>query len=95
MSALIRMYKRAHKLKNEHSTEQRESRIPQFATREQEAAFWDTRDISEYWDELKPVQLNVAKNLSREIRIITSPPKTPANYSPPDSPPPTPTAPQT
>lgn len=55
--------------KNEHDTRQRESRIPTFATRDEEAAFWDTHDLSDYWDELQPVQLNVAKNLSRGITI--------------------------
>jgi hypothetical protein len=49
---------------NEHYTKKRESRIPKFANREEEAAFWDTHDISDYWDELKPVKLKVAKNLS-------------------------------
>ncbi len=49
---------------NEHYTKKKESRIPKFANREEEAAFWDTHDISDYWDELKPVKLKVAKNLS-------------------------------
>ena len=46
-----------------------ESRIPTFANHEEEAAFWDTHDISDYWDELKPAQLKVAKNLSQGITI--------------------------
>jgi predicted DNA binding CopG/RHH family protein len=54
---------------NKHYTKKKESRIPKFANREEEAAFWDTHDISDYWDELKPVKLKVAKNLSKGITI--------------------------
>ncbi len=32
----------------------RRSRIPQFATYEEEAEFWDTHDVTEFWDELQP-----------------------------------------
>ena len=42
----------------------RASRIPDFATREEEAKFWDTHDISDYWDEMKPVKARFAKKLS-------------------------------
>lgn len=49
---------------NKHYTKKKESRIPKFANREEEAAFWDTQDVSDYWDELRPVKLKVAKNLS-------------------------------
>ena len=31
--------------------------IPQFATREEDAEFWDTHDFADYWDE--PEQANV------------------------------------
>jgi predicted DNA binding CopG/RHH family protein len=31
--------------------------------------FWDTHDVSDYWDELKPVKLRVSKNLSKGITI--------------------------
>jgi len=41
--------------------------IPQFASREEEADFWDTHDMSDYWSELEPVKLKVAKNLSKGI----------------------------
>lgn len=33
------------------------------------AKFWDTHDVSDYWDELKPVRVKVAKNLSEGITI--------------------------
>ncbi len=54
---------------NERHDKNRESRIPKFANREEEAAFWDNQDVSDYWDELKPVKLKVAKNLSKGITI--------------------------
>jgi hypothetical protein len=36
-------------------TEQRVSRIPTFTTVAEEAAFWDSHDITEFEDELEPV----------------------------------------
>jgi predicted DNA binding CopG/RHH family protein len=45
------------------------NRIPTFASREEEAEFWDTHDLSDYWDELKPVKVKFAKNLSQGITI--------------------------
>lgn len=39
-------------------------RIPEFATREEETVFWDTHDISDYWDELQPIAVSFASNLS-------------------------------
>ncbi len=49
------------------------SRIPRFASREEEAEFWDTHDITEYQDELKPVRVRFAKNLSEGITIRLDP----------------------
>jgi predicted DNA binding CopG/RHH family protein len=45
------------------------SRIPQFTTREEEAAWWDTHDITDYLDELKPVRAHFAKNLSEGLTV--------------------------
>ena len=47
--------------------------IPQFASREEEAAFWDTHDLADYWDELKPVRARFAKNLSEGITVRLDP----------------------
>lgn len=33
------------------------------------AKFWDTHDVSDYWDELKPVRVKVANNLSQGLTI--------------------------
>ena len=48
---------------------QRKSRIPAFKSRAEEARFWDTHDITDYLDELKPVRLRVARNLNQGITI--------------------------
>ena len=44
-------------------------RIPQFGTHEEEAAWWDTHDITDYLDELKPVRVRFAKNLSEGLTV--------------------------
>lgn len=49
------------------------SRIPEFKSREEEARFWDTHDVTDYWDELKPVRVRFAKNLSEGITIRFDP----------------------
>jgi len=45
------------------------SRIPDFATREEEAEFWDTHDITDFLDELRPIKMRVSKNLSQGLTI--------------------------
>jgi predicted glycoside hydrolase/deacetylase ChbG (UPF0249 family) len=49
------------------------SRIPAFASREEEAEFWDTHDLSDYWDEFKPVQVRFAKKLSDSVSVPLDP----------------------
>jgi predicted DNA binding CopG/RHH family protein len=44
-------------------------RIPEFASVEEEAAFWDTHSTADYEDEFKPVRVRFAKNLSHGITI--------------------------
>ena len=51
------------------STEPKTSRIPEFASREEEAAFWDTHDFSEFEDELTPVKVRFAKRLSQGLAV--------------------------
>jgi hypothetical protein len=43
------------------------SRIPTFSSREEEAAFWDTHDATNYEHEFKPVKARFAKNLSQPL----------------------------
>ena len=45
------------------------SRIPTFTSYAEEAEWWDTHDITDYLDELKPVKVRFAKNLSEGITI--------------------------
>jgi predicted DNA binding CopG/RHH family protein len=49
------------------------SRIPAFASREEEAEFWDTHSTADYEDEFKPVKVRVAKNLSHGMTIRLDP----------------------
>ena len=51
------------------SRENPANRIPDFATREEEADFWDTHDITDFLDELKPVKVNVSKTLGQGLTI--------------------------
>jgi hypothetical protein len=47
--------------------------IPEFRSREEEAAFWDTHDLADYWDEWTPVKVRFAKNLSEGITVRFDP----------------------
>jgi hypothetical protein len=47
--------------------------IPEFTSNEDEAAFWDTHSLADYWDEFRPVRVRFAKNLSRGITIRLDP----------------------
>ena len=49
--------------------------IPEFTSREEEARFWDTHDMADYWDEFKPVKVRFAKNLSEGLHIRLDPEK--------------------
>ncbi|MBA2277330.1 MAG: hypothetical protein H0W06_06160 [Chloroflexia bacterium] len=49
------------------------SRIPDFRTREEEAAFWDTHDFTDYLDESWPVRLRRTKNLTRGLTVRLEP----------------------
>jgi len=48
------------------------NRIPDFATREEEAEFWDTHDITDFLDDLKPVKVTVSKTLGQGLTIRLS-----------------------
>lgn len=51
----------------------KKTRIPEFASIEEEAKFWDTHDTADYEDEFKPVRVRFAKNLSEGITIRLDP----------------------
>jgi predicted HicB family RNase H-like nuclease len=43
---------------------QKKEHIPEFSSVEEEAGFWDTHSLADYWDEFKPVEVHFAQNLS-------------------------------
>ena len=45
------------------------SRIPDFQSREEEAAFWDSHDFTEFLDETRPVKLRVRRNLAEGLTV--------------------------
>ncbi len=48
---------------------QRKSRIPGFASREEEAEWFDTHDMADYQDEFKTVRARFARKLSEGLNI--------------------------
>jgi len=44
-------------------------RIPDFASREEMAEWFDTHDMADYWDEFKTVKVRFAKNLSEGLTL--------------------------
>lgn len=51
----------------------KKSGIPEFASREEEAEFWDTHSLADYWDQFRPVHVRFAKNLSEGITVRLDP----------------------
>lgn len=47
--------------------------IPDFKTRQEEAEFWDTHDLADYWAELKSTQVRVAKGLLSVLQVEFDP----------------------
>jgi predicted DNA binding CopG/RHH family protein len=48
-------------------------RIPEFASIEEEAAFWDTHSTADYDAEFRPVRVRFAKRLSTGVTIRLDP----------------------
>lgn len=46
--------------------------IPEFASREEEAEFWDTHDFGDYWDETEAVDVKFSKNLTENLTVRLS-----------------------
>lgn len=59
--------------RQEASGGSRPSRIPEFRSREEEAAFWDTHDVTDYLDELRPVRVRAAPHLTRGMTVRLDP----------------------
>lgn len=45
------------------------NKIPDFHSREEEAAFWDSHDFTEFLDESRPVTLRIGKQLSAGLSV--------------------------
>lgn len=45
------------------------NQIPEFASREEEASFWDTHDLTDYFDFTEPVEIEVACPLSEPVTL--------------------------
>lgn len=43
--------------------------VPTFKSYDEEAAFWDTHSVTDFLDELKPVEVRVEKNLSHIVPV--------------------------
>ncbi|MCY4653028.1 MAG: CopG family antitoxin [Dehalococcoidia bacterium] len=52
------------------TTERKQRTIPEFASREEEAEFWDTHDIADYWDELEPVEVKFSQKVNHGVIVI-------------------------
>lgn len=48
------------------------SAIPKFASYAEEAAFWDSHDFGDYWDEAKPIEVQYTKSLSANLTVRLS-----------------------
>lgn len=46
------------------------NKIPEFATIQEEALFWDTHDITDFLDELKPVKAVYTPGEKKEVMAI-------------------------
>jgi predicted DNA binding CopG/RHH family protein len=47
--------------------------IPEFASIEEEAEFWDKHDTTDFEDQFKPIKVRFAKNLTEGITIRFDP----------------------
>ena len=54
---------------NERDQHQMSGRIPDVATREEAAAFWDAQDVTEVLVETRSVKLRVGKHLSQGLTV--------------------------
>ncbi len=47
--------------------------VPEFRSREEETVFWDTHDVTDFLDELRPVRVRFAANLSAGMTVRLDP----------------------
>lgn len=46
------------------------SKIPAFKSRDEEATFWETHSLADYWDEFEPVDLVVQLHKPKEETLM-------------------------
>jgi len=56
--------------------------IPEFTSREEEAAFWESHDFTEFWDDLEPGQLRVSPEFRQRVLDRISSESTPFDGQP-------------
>jgi hypothetical protein len=54
----------------QQTTQTKKTKIPNFTSREEEAKWFDTHDLAEYWDELEPVDIEFALEKPKEENIV-------------------------
>ncbi len=52
----------------EMKKQEQKDRIPEFTSVEEEAAFWESHDLADYWEGFKPARVRFAKHLSEAAR---------------------------
>jgi predicted HicB family RNase H-like nuclease len=53
--------------------EQRQARIPEFSSREEMAAWFDTHDVGDYIDEFEKVDVQVDRTLTKSLNVRLAP----------------------
>ena len=66
---MTRVKKTTKKPMKPTAKKRRPTAIPEFASREEEAKFWDTHSVADHWDELDTVEVRFARNLSQGITV--------------------------
>lgn len=54
----------------QQNKQRKKNRIPDFKNRQELAKFWDTHDIADYLDELKPVKIKFELEKPRDEAIV-------------------------
>ena len=52
------------------ATKQHKNLLPDFKSREEMAHFWDTHDFTDYQDDFKPVELDVALEQPKQETVV-------------------------
>lgn len=53
--------------------ERKQAQIPEFSSREEMAAWFDTHDVGDYIDEFEKVEVQVDRNLTKSLNVRLDP----------------------